>query len=185
MPRGSRESLTGGSGDVNPQTFVVDAKQSAADTSTITQLPLPIPRLPTRPGRNLVIELLAIDFYHTTPAVVGSATVSNLITVTTSPNVATSVTNALLDPRAIDVWYKVTQLFVATAAIVAPYIPVTSYRTNLTDEAGHGILVATDNLYFGVYSISTQAANEYVVQVTYRWKDVSLTEYIGIVQSQQ
>lgn len=56
---------------------------------------------------------------------------------------------------------------------------------DLTDEAGHGILVATDNLYFVNYSAGTGATNGMVYVLTYRFKDVSLEEYIGIVQSQQ
>lgn len=185
MRRGRGESLTGGSGDVNPQTFVVTATQTGADASTVVQLPLPIPRLPTKPGRNLVIEILNIDYYHVNPTTVGSATTINLAVVTTSPNIATSVNNAIADPRVIDAWYKQSTSFVATPALVARIEYLVDYHTDLTDQAGHGVLVATDNLYFGIYSTTSQGANEYIFRVTYRWKDVSLTEYIGIVQSQQ
>lgn len=63
---------------------------------------------------------------------------------------------------------------------------------DLTDGAGHGVLIATDNIYLsmtllsasidgGSYTSNGQARAD----LLYRFKDVTLTEYIGIVQSQQ
>lgn len=185
MKRGRGDQLTGGSGDVNPQTFVIHGLQTAADTTTIIQQPLPIPRLPTRPGKNLVIELLALDYYHVNPTIVGTTTTLYLFDVTTQPNAFASIALATQDARSLDMWYKGELTAVAVANIVAVYQPVLDYHSDLTDEAGHGLLVATDNLYLHVMSQNTQAATEVAVHVTYRWKEVSLTEYIGIVQSQQ
>ena len=59
---------------------------------------------------------------------------------------------------------------------------------DLTDGAGHGILVATDSIFLTGYVPSnwyTNGTNTVFVKLLYRWKDVSLAEYIGIVQSQQ
>jgi len=65
---------------------------------------------------------------------------------------------------------------------------------DLTDGAGHGILIATDNVYLAFdVLISSPAGNNISVLVgsylqadlIYRFKNVSLQEYIGIVQSQQ
>jgi len=54
----------------------------------------------------------------------------------------------------------------------------------LDDGAGHGILLAADKVYLFGY---TTSAEKMVIdcRVTYRWKNVSLTEYIGIVQATQ
>lgn len=60
---------------------------------------------------------------------------------------------------------------------------------DLTDQAGHGLLVATDNIYLNVWMDSTGAqviTNPAVVcTLHYRLKEIGLQEYIGIVQSQQ
>lgn len=56
---------------------------------------------------------------------------------------------------------------------------------DITDGAGHGYLVGTDKIYAQITSSNTGAVNSASVKVYYRWKNVSLTEYIGMVQSQQ
>jgi hypothetical protein len=64
---------------------------------------------------------------------------------------------------------------------------------DLTDGAGHGILIATDNIYLGVNaslsSFNLGDADPIVGGVSanliYRFKEIGLSEYIGIVQSQQ
>jgi hypothetical protein len=55
----------------------------------------------------------------------------------------------------------------------------------LTDGAGHGVLIATDNIYFGCITAAFAAAGTFAGKVLYRMKNVTLAEYIGIVQSQQ
>lgn len=59
------------------------------------------------------------------------------------------------------------------------------YHDDLTDGAGHGVLVATDRIYCQISSTGTGAAQQCTGKIWYRWKNVTLPEYIGIVQSQQ
>lgn len=65
---------------------------------------------------------------------------------------------------------------------------------DLTDGAGHGVLVATDNIWLSILATAATAdAGENAVlnvassncDLFYRFKEVTLQEYIGIVQSQQ
>lgn len=182
MKRGRKDQLTGGSGDVNPQILTIQSVQPGADISVVKQTPLPIPRFPTRVGYNLVIELLWIDYYHYQANVNAGASNQNLITLTTSPTVFPSIPAAILDPRNIDAWFRI---LVAPAVIADTYNVETENYQDLTDQAGHGILVASDNIYLGIYSNGTLGANGYIAKIGYRWKEVTLTEYIGIVQSQQ
>lgn len=62
---------------------------------------------------------------------------------------------------------------------------------DLTDGAGHGVLIATDSIWLtgfingAVPDIGTTAAVNVYAEILYRFKKVSLQEYIGIVQSQQ
>ena len=56
---------------------------------------------------------------------------------------------------------------------------------DITDGAGHGFLVATDQIYMQVFTNGATATATVRVKMLYRWKNVSLAEYIGIVQGQQ
>lgn len=63
---------------------------------------------------------------------------------------------------------------------------------DLTDGAGHGLLVATDSIWLTQYlsiaaagSIGFTSSIGTIAEIIYRFKKVTLQEYIGIVQSQQ
>jgi hypothetical protein len=58
---------------------------------------------------------------------------------------------------------------------------------DLTDGAGHGIIFAGQNLYLTNSPTTTNGSNageSFKARILYRWKNVSLTEYIGVVTSQ-
>lgn len=58
---------------------------------------------------------------------------------------------------------------------------------DLTDQSGHGIIFAGQNIYLGVVPITvedTVTSLTYSCRILFRWKNVSLTEYIGVVTSQ-
>ena len=179
MKRTRGDSLTGGSGDVNPQTMVMQALQPGADQTGTQASALPIPRLPIRRGKSIVMELLGVQFLATTtPATAASY---RMAVLTTNPNAFTTLTNICADPRVLANWLQWTVVG-GTSGIA--YVDQSKY-VSLTDDAGHGILVATDQMYLFSYSAGTGVANEFVARVEYRFKEVSLEEYIGIVQSQQ
>lgn len=179
MKRGRGESLTGGSGDVNPQTMILYTAQTTADITKVSSTALPIPRLPIRKGRSLVIELLDVEFIRTTAPV--SALSETCVFLTTNPASNPLFLDILQDPRTIAQWVEWT--VVATVAGFLYYD--SAKKIDLTDEAGHGFLVATDQIFLGVNSSTTGIGNNYVARLRYRFKDVALEEYIGIVQGQQ
>lgn len=183
MPRGMKrtgDALTGGSGDVNPQLLTINAVQTGNDVSTVVQQPLPIPRYPTSRGKNLVMEFQSFEFFDVDNTVHAGNTYA-LVTVTTNPTIFASAAAALQDARLISAWWRA---FTIASAIGVYFKPVQQYE-DLTDQAGHGLLVAADNLYIGVYSAGTGLPNQIILKGEYRWKEVGLEEYIGIVQSQQ
>lgn len=186
MPKRSKDQLTGGTGDVNPQVLTFEVTQTGTDTTTVKQNPLPIPRFPTREGQNLVFELLWIDYYWVNAAVVNNnASIGVLATVTTNPLVPASAEEAMLDPRLVDAWYKTIFNFGPIGASTG-FADINAENTqDMTDSAGHGVLIASDNLYFGLLTANTTQANKMIFKIGYRMKAVSLVEYIGIVQSQQ
>lgn len=183
MAKRSRDALTGGSKDVNPQEFVITGTQTAADAPTVIQQPLPIPRLPTKEGYNLVIEVLWVQFYHLNAQIPQNGIQTIGLSLTTNPQAPVNVASQMSDIRALSAWFKQTGILVGGQQ-VGMNLDV-MYEDDLTDQAGHGILLATDNVYFVITSVNTAALNNAICRFGYRFKEVKLVEYIGIVQSQQ
>lgn len=190
MPRGVKRvadmELTGGSGDVNPQTMLIVANGpvGGAGGSQRTTVGLPIPRLPTPAGKSLVMEILWVEFVHRGLTATAGATSEYHMSLTTNPSQPVNATAAVSDPRTIADWnHAVT----ASAAPTSFWDVENITEVDLTDQAGHGFLVATDNLFLDVYTAGPAGANmnNPVCRIGYRFKLVSLQEYIGIVQSQQ
>lgn len=192
--RGRGDQLTGGSGDVNPQEMVsplLDASVGTQVTSNLTGvqvvLPLPIPRLRTQGQRQLIIELLWAVFYLI-GAPLEATTGDNLkyVNVTTNPSPILSVPDGVKDPRTLADF--LTHILVNASPVSVAQI-FTTQEVDLTDSAGHGLLVATDQLYFNLVVNNTtttlSGTDTAFVRLGYRFKDVSLAEYVGIVQSQQ
>lgn len=183
MKRGRKDQLTGGSGDVNPQNMTVTVTQPAVDTPVAFAQNLPIPRFPTRTGYNLVIEALGLTIYRLQGQnIAANSNRRQTESVTTRPNAPTNLLDQLQDPRKIAAWS--TAFETAAGATLGPVRDPVEKYIDLTDQAGHGVLIATDVLYFVITSANLNAC-QVVFQLEYRWKEVTLTEYIGIVQSQQ
>ena len=186
MAKRARDTLTGGSGDVNPQTMIMTqsaAVSGAAGQARVT-VGLPIPRLPTPNGKSLVMEILWVEFVHRGLTATAAATASYYMSVTTNPSAPASITAATQDPRTVADWsHEVT----ASAAPTAFWDVEGITEVDLTDQAGHGFLIATDNLFMDIFTSGPAAANitAPTARIGYRFKLVSLTEYVGIVQSQQ
>lgn len=56
---------------------------------------------------------------------------------------------------------------------------------SLSDQNGNGVLVATDKLFVVGGNVGALTAGSYVAKILYRLVNVGITEYVGIVQSQQ
>lgn len=168
-------SLTGGTRDVNPQWLTFSASQSAADTTTTTQQNIPIQRLPTA-GRAQVLEVLKVWFENRNGVVESDNTLQVFLT---TKNFGTT---AVLpnEPTCLAFWKR--QFLITTSGSSIQNEPM---MINLDDGAGHGLIVATDAIFLQVQSSSTAVTNIVDCKIMYRWKNVSLAEYIGVVQSQQ
>lgn len=174
MKRGRDSSLTGGTGDVNPQYLTTSATQSANDTTTTTQITLPIQRLPSG-NRAQVMEVLKV-FYFLDSTVATSISISIFLSTASFGTTTTSYS----EPRVFSAC-SLRRILTTSGSVedVNPFVQ------DLTDGAGHGIIVATDSIYAQVSSSNTSAINTVRFKILYRWKDVPLSEYIGVVQSQQ
>jgi len=222
MPKAG-SALTGGSGDVNPQIFRLAATGSQLITSgqqfgiTVTQ-PVPINRLGQKGERVVVMELLKVR-YHVELGIPYAATGAKMMVANSVIWLATAAPNGAAialqpvgpqvsafnqfpaDPKVID-FIEYTN-FLNFSSFSETLIHSGSSESqpiyhDLTDEAGHGLLVATDNMTLtGQFAIadlatgtignqpSTITSEAIAADVIYRFKEVTLKEYIGIVQSQQ
>lgn len=181
---GGESTLTGGTGDVSPQWMSFSATQSAADTTTTTTQAIPVQRMPLG-GRAQVLELLKVQVKRPDPVSIAAAGESadfyRLFLSTSS--FGTTATN-FAEPRVFAAdEMQLLGAFTAGGTYGAYNALIGEY--DVTDGAGHGVLIATDNIYAQTVSAGTGSANVWRIKLLYRWKNVSLQEYIGIVQSQQ
>ncbi len=176
--------LTGGTGDVNPQFYTGLITMAATDTDEVKAYLAPVSKgIFTKAGRATVMEILAV--YSELPgfplAVAGALSQTRAIYFATTDGIKSSIG----DPGVFAGFSSQKQsAFTALGSYAATFDNM--YIWDLTDQAGHGFLLASDYFYVTVNTRSyTPAVGTFAFKVMYRYKNVSLTEYIGIVQSQQ
>ena len=204
MAKRSKDTLTGGTGDVNPQYASIGvftpAIPGGGSASAVAPIVLPVlPNLGGTQDTAQVVELLKVVWdaggqpQVTTPPQLYSTTSVRLAfnSVTAGSAVtSTSIQGTIANPLIIDEVSVVQQSLQEVAAAGGSYAfafqTAHNLQTDLTDGAGHGILVAVPTIWFGV-SVSGWPAGGVAfgaARVFYRLKRVKLIEYIGIVQQQ-
>lgn len=178
-----KDQLTGGSEDVNPQYMTFSISMSAANTYTEQAIATPVPRNKVSGNNVTVMEILKVFFdlseADANPAAGGSVITESVQLTTRSQanfNSATAAVFAFCQKQ-------IRGAFTAAGSYGMQYYD--PYVWDCTDGAGHGVIVATDNIYIGMTSAGFVALATCNVKLLYRMKDVTLPEYIGIVQSQQ
>lgn len=184
MKRGRDGSLTGGTGDVSPQWMSFQATQSAADTTTTTTQAIPVQRLQTK-GMAQVMEVLKVETAFTLfPAIASAAEAADVLGLALSTASFGTTAVAMSEPRVFAFFqHTLRGAFTAAGTFGVYYNNVLT--KDLTDGAGHGVLIATDNIFAQITSSGTAAVNIASIKILYRWKNVPMVEYVGIVQSQQ
>lgn len=164
-------SLTGGTGDVNPQWFKM-YQACGAEITNNTRTAIPVQRLQSK-KLALVMEILKIQYIvrkgdgETQHCHVGISTIA-------PPNQSTVKPDNSMG-------YIIDAMHISPAnAIVQGVI-----MKDLTDGAGHGVLVATDFIYpFGYSTKASTTDAAFDIWLLYRWKAVGLEEYSGMLQAQ-
>lgn len=178
MPKRPRSGNGGGKGwDKHPQYLHFSAAQSGADATTTTTLALPREAF-SHPNQPTILEILGVYFEHSANTTEANSYVRAMISTRSLG------TTAALGPdnAAVIAWFlkKVDDFGTATTVVESMY-PF-FYPTSVD---GYGILVATDNLYIQIDSAATTATNTVRGKILYRFVRVGLSEYVGILQSQQ
>lgn len=180
--RSGNDVLTGGTADVSPQLLTTNLAQTAPNTFIEQVIPVPIARYASDKTTAVVIELLKV-YYNLGEADTNPAAAGGLITI--MAQLATSTKNAILfgNPTVLSFAEKVIRGAFTAAGSYAAIIHE-PFVQDLTDGAGHGVLVASDSLFFGINTIGFVGVSSVNVKILYRFKRIGLAEYIGIAQSQ-
>lgn len=187
MPK-RKDTLTGGTGDVNPQQFDLAITASAADTTTELNFPIPTYRLQNSSGRAWVMELLKVFWDLSLTVLAADGSYGTFASLATSPTITIGPIFAVKQlPQVVD-WAQISEFvqFAAGSGTITSGTTIRPWIHDMTDGEGHGILIGTDRIFLRIQSTGTAQGVAMTGQATlyYRWKEVSLTEYIGIVQSQ-
>lgn len=176
------DRLTGGSLDVNPQLFKGSAALTAADTQTEISFQLPVTRIPTA-NKVTIIEVLrfTVEFPPFNAANTGVqeqkvAFLTSAFGTAGDPTVSSS--------NIICKFERGSEKYAGAGGYAISSMQTQSQ--DLTDGAGHGLLVASDKLYVNCKSVNdTPTVDAFYFSMEYRFKTVGIREYAGIVQSQQ
>lgn len=170
--------------DVNPQWLVFpNMRLVAANTYTEIEVVIPINRLHQSRGKAVIMEVLKIWMDHPTydgvyaPAGGVAQSIAQVSTQSLSGLSLSGPTTLAFTDNKYRGAFSAGGSF--DTMVDGPEV------VDLTDGAGHGVLVATDRIFFGASTLGWNNAAAFNARVLYRWKEVGLTEYIGIVQSQQ
>ncbi len=173
--------------DVNPQFMtLLTGAAPAVDDYTINRINLPIARIGGRKGKAIVLELLKVFWYVSIRDVVDANTVQFAFLTTNTARADTET--ATLATAQEDAGDALTFAFViwdkglVTTGGHSLIMPIV---IDLTDGAGNGMLIATDQIFILCGGIGNTAGADAVAKVLYRFKEVGIEEYVGIVQSQQ
>ena len=180
------ELLTGGTGDVNPQYMAGSLTLSAANTFTEVTQGTPIVRVgPQTGGQAIIMEVLKV-FVNFPPIDLDAAGATpRTFTFTATTSSQGTAQFGLENGQTLVFLQKTIRNAFTAAGTGILDIGVDPLVYDMTDNAGHGVLVATDNLFLGGNTTNQTAASVFAWKILYRFKKVSLVEYIGIVQSQQ
>lgn len=133
----------------------------------------------------MVMELLKVFYALDEPTTIAAAaeTTKLVRTILTTKNWGT--TSVGFDDGSVVSEYTYQVIGAFTAAGTYARNTAQPFVQDLTDGAGHGVLIATDSINIQMNSSGTSLTNVCRIKLLYRWKDVAIEEYVGIVQSQQ
>jgi len=185
--RTSGGSVTGGTGDIKPQVLTISTPAAAGtDDYSVQQVNLPVPRFGTMKTKATVFELLKIEYY---PRIVDTVSVTKiyglflatqLIRAQNDTCTALTLSEDVIDPTVFAFAMNANTL--TTSGNTAITYPLT---IDMTDQNGNGYVIATDRLFFHVGSVGDTTVGTSGAKLTYRLVNIGITEYVGIVQSQQ
>jgi len=181
MPAPKRRAIS----DINPQWLSFSFIPGTPGTTQTWALALPQNRLlQPRPNEAVVLELLRVQWGIPGIPDVDDVTETAYFmqgAITTRDHGTTAVTFGMTDLIDI-VAVEFQGAWTAGGSYALVHHRVDDH--DLTDSSGNGPLVATDNLFIQLYG-AAEFALVINGRLLYRFRTVPLSEFIGMVQSQQ
>ena len=185
--RTSGGSVTGGTGDVKPQIFTMNTGIAGAPNDyVVNRVALPVPRFGSTKTKATIMEILWVHWYLALENLADSSVTEFGYLTTSTTHFDGEATSAVTmaadveDPRTFA--YVASSTGLVTTGGFHKFVPI---RIDLTDSNGNGTLIATDQLFIVGGGIAQTVVGTYVAKIGYRLVNVGITEYVGIVQSQQ
>ncbi len=170
-------SIKAGRQDFYPNFMSFSMDQGGADTFVTVKINTPIPRITIQGSRATVMELLWIDMEC-----------KNLLLNAVSEAVTFGMTTGTprTDRSDISEGSTIFNLTVRMQMLTTGAgITVEPWRYNFQTQDGFGYLLATDSFNAYLESNATGVALVGAFRLFYRFVQIPVQEYIGIVQSQQ
>ena len=150
---------------------------SAANTFTTDQVFTPIPRLKTSGNKATVMELLWVDYQWGGTDLVASG---DNLSFSMSIGAAPTGTLTVSDPRTIMSTIKEFSALTSGGNFLE-----TPTRAELSSLDGHGTLLASDSFHTAGVTVGQAAASVVDWRIYYRFVEISVAEFVGLVQSTQ
>ncbi len=176
----SKGSYTGGTGDIKPQWLTATSSTlSAVNDYSVAVIDLPVPRFGPTQKTATVTEILRVDWYFN----LADAAVENsqaLGFLDTSTQLVTGAAASFINFA--EQLGKPSVICAAYDGFGPAHMPMS---VDCTDGNGNGILVAADRIDMVVGYMNNTAFGLTVCKILYRLVNIGITEYVGILQSQQ
>lgn len=179
-----RRNNNNNNGDIFPNFLTGIVTQTGVDAFTTILVNTPIPRIQTSRGgtKATVMELLWIEaLFSNIKMEAENTTLLVIFTIGTTPNAVLSFNNprVFAEVRLDSHVLKEGATGIGTMSTRQPFV------YNMQSMDGHGYLLAAESFHVSVFSNATVLANVCEWRMYYRFIDIPLSEFIGLVQSTQ
>lgn len=170
---------------MNPQLWIGYYEQDAVDTTVSKELNLPLNPIQGTGRRPQIVEILKV-FWHFKPLPqIAQATMEQDYHWGALSTLDHGANDMEGGERDLISYCRFGQKGAFTALGSCMQFEHNDYVQDLTDGAGHGVIVATPRLYVQIGSnLHNDHGVDLGIQILYRFKAVGLPEYIGVVSSQ-
>jgi len=184
--KSSGGSVTGGTNDIKPQFMTLaGATAGAVDDYRVDVFQIPVVRPRGKGESATIMEMLSVDWYLSMQNASDTAYLewafltSNTVRTSGDTASAGSMAEDIADPRTFAL--GATNVSLTTSGSSATLFPL---HIDLTDSNGNGILWGSDTITLVSAAVNNGAAGATTAKLKYRWVNVGLIEYLGIVQQQ-
>lgn len=157
------------------------AQGATTDTGLVSSFNAPIPRINVRGRTSTVMEFLKMEGTIIPGTIAVSAGNEYCLAIKSSNALQASPVALLADPSVLALAFV--DLVTNGAPESTTVLP--KFDIDLTDGDGHGVLFAGDNLFVEFITANTTAHNAVAnVRILFRFQEISVEDYVGIVQGQ-